>query len=116
MANTPSAIRRLLLTGGFIVAAVAAPVIAGGFTPEPGVSLAQCSSGEENDVFTSTCTPFLVPTKSPLFTTNAANPDIPEIDGIPCTGGDSGACIGLAENAEAAGPPAVPRSTISSSP
>jgi hypothetical protein len=54
---------------------------------------------------------------SPGFTTNAANPDIPEIDGVPCTGGrSSGACIGLAENAEDAGPQPVPRSIISSSP
>ena len=39
------------------------------------------------------------------FTTTAANPDIPEIDGIPCTGHDSGACIGLAEDAPQYVPP-----------
>jgi hypothetical protein len=116
MANAQSAIRRLLLTYGFIVAAAVAPVVVGAVTPEPGIALAQCASGEEHDVFTTTCTPFLVP-NSPGFTTTAANPDIPEVDGIPCVGGrSSGACYGLLENEEAAGPPAIPRSTISSSP
>ncbi|MDT5018822.1 MAG: hypothetical protein QOD39_4982 [Mycobacterium sp.] len=116
MPNALFIARRWILAGGFIAAAATAPVIAGYSAAEPGALLAQCSSGEEQDVFTTTCTPFLVPNSAPGFTTNAANPDIPEIDGIPCTGHDSGACIGLAEDAEAAGPPAIPRSTISSSP
>ncbi len=116
MATAPSAIRRTLLTSAFLVAAAAAPVVAGAFTPQSSVTVAQCSTGEEQDVFTTTCTPFLVPNSGGL-TTTAANPDIPEMDGIPCVGGrSSAACIGLAENAEAAGPPAVPRTTISSSP
>lgn len=50
------------------------------------------------------------------FSAPLGNPDIPEIDGVPCTGGDAGQCIGLAEDAEAEGPAAVPRSTISASP
>jgi hypothetical protein len=59
----------------------------------------------------------MVPNSPQGFTTTAANPDIPEIGGVPCTGGrSSGACIGLAENAEDMGPAPVPRSTISSSP
>ena len=58
-------------------------------------------------MFTTSCTPFLVPNSPQGFTTTAANPDIPEIDGVPCTGGrSSGACIGLAENEAAAGPAA----------
>jgi hypothetical protein len=50
------------------------------------------------------------------FTAIPGNPDLPAIDGIPCTGRDAGQCIGLAEDAEAAGPEAIPRSTISASP
>ena len=38
------------------------------------------------------------------------------IDGVPCTGHNSGQCIGLAEESEAMGPQPVPRSTVSSSP
>jgi hypothetical protein len=60
------------------------------------------------------CTPDLVP-NSPAF--GATSPGgLPSINGIPCTGANSGQCIGLAEDQQAAGPIAVPRSTVSSSP
>lgn len=75
-----------------------------------------CQGGEEPDQFTMTCVPFMVPTSPPLFQVTAANPDVPEIQGIPCIGHNAGACIGLAENEAAAGPAAQPRSTISASP
>ncbi|MEO3758277.1 hypothetical protein ABGB19_08340 [Mycobacterium sp. B14F4] len=117
MTNSSFSLRRLVLIGGFFVAAAAAPVAGIHATPAPGSPVAQgCQSGEEQDQFTTTCMPFLVPNSPPLFTTTAANPDVPEIDGIPCIGHNSGACLGLAENEAAAGPPAQPRSTISSSP
>ncbi|HEX2285467.1 MAG TPA: intersectin-EH binding protein Ibp1 [Mycobacterium sp.] len=115
MATPSFTFRRLLLIGGFAVAAAAAPSVALISTPEPGASLAQCSSGEEHDTFTTTCVPFMVPTSPPLFTTTAANPDVPEIAGIPCIGHNSGACLGLAED-QALIPHPVPESTISSSP
>lgn len=117
MTNSSFSLRRVVLIGGFIVAAAAAPAV-GFYSPiQPGTAVAQgCQSGEEADTFTTTCTPYLVPNSPPLFTTTAANPDVPEIQGIPCIGHNSGACIGLAENEAAFGPPAQPRSTISSSP
>ena len=115
MTTYPITTRRLILASGFAIAIGITPAIAIVAHPTHSTPVAQCSSGEEEDVFTTSCTPFLVP-NSQGFTTTAANPDIPEIDGVPCTGADSGACIGLAENAEAAGPQPVPRSTISSSP
>jgi hypothetical protein len=116
MATSSFVIRRLILIGGFIVATAAVPTIAVSSTPEPAAPLAQCSSGEEQDTFTTTCVPYMVPTSPPLFTTTAANPDVPEIQGIPCIGHNSGACLGLAEDEAAMGPQPVPRSTISSSP
>ncbi|MDX1885586.1 intersectin-EH binding protein Ibp1 [Mycolicibacterium sp. 120270] len=109
--------RRLLLAAGIGLAAVGGPALAVTAMPAS-TPLAECTGGEEADVYTTTCVPMLVP-NSPDddgFTTNAANPDIPEIDGIPCTGRDSGTCIGLAEEQQAMGPQPVPRSTISSSP
>lgn len=116
MATSPFAIRRHLLIGAFVVASATAPAIAAFSTPEPGIAVAQCSGGEEADQFTSTCVPYLVPNSGPQgFTTTAANPDIPEIDGIPCTGGNSGACIGLSED-QSLLPNVTPRSTFSSSP
>src|SRR6478735_5376010 len=108
MTTYPITARRLILAGGFAVAIVAHSTHS--------APLAACNTGEEEDVFTTSCTPFLVPNSPQGFTSTAANPDIPEINGIPCTGRDSGACIGLSEDEAAAGPQPVPRSTISSSP
>jgi hypothetical protein len=116
MATSSFALPRRLLIGGFIVAAAAVPTISVFSAPEPNAPLAQCQSGEEHDVFTTTCTPFLVPRSPEGFTTTAANPDVPEIDGIPCIGHAAAACVGLAEDQAAMGPQPVPRSTISSSP
>lgn len=117
MVITPSAIRRTIVTCSFALVAAAAPMLAAVAAPEPGTAVAQCSSGEEQDVFTTSCTPFLVPNSGSGLTTTAANPDVPEVDGIPCNGGrSSAACFGLLENEQDAGPAPVPRSTISSSP
>ena len=114
MVHSPIPSKRLLLSGGVALATLAAPVVMSmAVASSP---LAACTTGEESDVFTTTCVPFLVPTSNQGFTSTAANPDIPEINGIPCTGRDSGACIGLSEDQAAAGPQPVPRSTISASP
>ena len=120
MAVVEVQVRRLILAAGIGLAVVGGPAVAALAMPGAGVStpLAACTGGEEEDVYTTTCVPFMVP-NSPGdsgFTTNAANPDIPEIDGVPCTGRDSGACIGLSEEQQSMGPQPVPRSTISSSP
>jgi hypothetical protein len=117
MTTYPITARRLVLAGGFAIAIAIAPAVALVVQPTHSVPLAACDSGEEEDVFTTSCTPFMVPNSPQGFSSTAANPDIPEVSGVPCVGGrSSGACIGLAEDAEAAGPQPVPRSTISSSP
>jgi hypothetical protein len=116
MTTYPITTRRLILAGGFALAIAIAPAIAIVAHPTQSAPLAACDTGEEEDVFTTSCTPFMVPNSPQGFTTTAANPDIPEIDGVPCTGHDSGACIGLSEDEAAMGPQPVPRSTISSSP
>ncbi len=118
MVNISVHARRLYLAAFLALAAVGAPALAVLAMPDAAVSrpLAACTGGEEEDLYTTTCVPFMVP-NSPDdsgFTTTAANPDIPEIDGVPCTGRDSGACIGLSE--DQMGPQPVPRSTIESSP
>ncbi|MDX1874515.1 hypothetical protein SBI67_20540 [Mycolicibacterium sp. 120266] len=101
------------LAAAFALAALGTPAAL--VTINPAIAQAACSNGEEEDQFTTQCTPFLVPNSpdSEGFTTTAANPDIPEIDGIPCTGADSGACIGLSEDQI---PQVTPHVTISSSP
>lgn len=116
MATTSFALRRRLVIGAFVVAAAAAPMVAAFSTPEPISTQAACNGGEEEDQFTMSCVPFMVPNSgtSP-FTTTAANPDVPEIDGIPCIGHNSGQCYGLAED-QALIPQVTPHSTFSSSP
>jgi hypothetical protein len=115
MATLEISVRRLVLAGGFAVAVAAAPALAALAAPFGAApAVAACPNGESSDTFTGMCTPDLVPS-SPAF--GATSPGgLPEIDGIPCSGANSGQCIGLAEDQQAAGPIAVPRSTVSSSP
>lgn len=117
MATLELSLRRLVVAGGFAVAVAAAPTIAVFTIPSAAAPLAQCPSGEEEDLYTGICVPHTVPNSgtSP-FSSIAGNPALPSIDGIPCTGHNSGECIGLAEESEAMGPAPVPHSTVSSSP
>lgn len=117
--------KHVLVSCGFALAAFAAP--ATGLlpvSPPASAAPAACPSGEESDVFSGDCQPFLAPnTNNPDYSadfapsktaTDGANPDVPEIDGVPCTGVNSGECIGLAEDQV---PDDVsPHSSFSSSP
>ena len=114
MATLELSARRLILAGGFAVAVAAAPAVAVFTVPSASVPLAQCPAGEEEDLYTGVCLPHTVP-NSPLSSI-PGNPSLPAVDGIPCTGHNSGQCIGLAEESEDMGPQPVPRSTVSSSP
>ncbi|MEN4477315.1 intersectin-EH binding protein Ibp1 [Mycolicibacterium cosmeticum] len=104
--------RRLILAGGFAAAVVAAPALAALTLEAPaGPALAACPTGESEDTFTGSCTPELVP-NSPEFG-NTSPGGLPSIDGVPCTGGNSGQCIGLSEDQ----PQFVePHTSVSSSP
>lgn len=108
--------RRLIITGGFALAVAAAPAVAAFAGPMTGPTplASDCAGGEEADLYTGNCVPHTVP-NSPAspFGTIAGNPDIPEVDGIPCTGANSGQCIGLAEDAPQYVPPT---SSVGSSP
>jgi hypothetical protein len=114
MATYKLHVRRLILAGGFAVAVAAAPAIVAFATPTTSApSVAACPAGESEDTFTNVCVPDVVP-NSPQFQTTPG--ELPQIDGIPCTGANSGQCIGLAEEQQAEGPQPIPRSTVSSSP
>lgn len=110
--------RRLILAGGFAVALAASPVIAAVAVPSAS-PLAQCASGEEPDPFVGTCIPHTVPNSGGQFTNVAGNPSLPAVEepggggSIPCTGANSGQCIGLAEEGAAAGPAPTPESSVS---
>ncbi|BBZ30458.1 hypothetical protein MMAD_47530 [Mycolicibacterium madagascariense] len=111
MSLSGSSVRRLLIAGAFMLAVSAGPAISA--LAAPSAPLADCAVGEDADAYTGECVPFAVPNSPAPFTTTAANPDVPEVDGVPCTGSDSGACIGLAEDAPQY---VAPESTIGSSP
>jgi hypothetical protein len=107
--------RRLLLAGGFAVAVAAAPAVAVvGLPANSAPTIAACPGGESEDTFTGACVPDLVPNSPEVGVTSPGG--LPEIDNIPCTGANSGECIGLSEEQQAQGPMPVPHSTVSSSP
>jgi hypothetical protein len=114
MATFQHSARRLILAGGFAVAVAAAPAIAVFAVPTNSAPVAQCPAGEEPDSFTAVCLPHLVP-NSPAFGETSPG-GLPTVDGIPCTGANSGQCIGLGEEQQAEGPQPIPRSSVSSSP
>lgn len=104
--------RRLVIAGGFVAAVAAAPVIgtlaiASGTAP----AVAACPAGETEDLFTGVCVPDVVP-NSPETETSPGG--LPDAAGVPCTGANTGKCIGLSESEQ--GPIVTPHSSVSSSP
>jgi hypothetical protein len=113
MATLTSLTHRVLLAGGFAVAVAAAPLVAALAAPA-GPALAQCPSTEVLDPNTGACKPISDQTPT---TTNPIEPgstdlapgaltessagnlgQIPEVNGIPCNGDNTGLCMGLNEN------------------
>ena len=121
MANSPFFARRFSVAAGIAVAIASAPALTVLAMPASG-SLASCPSGETEDTFTNVCVPDLVPNSPNAFSPTAGNPNLPSVNvpdsggSIPCTGANSGQCIGLAEEAQSQGPQPVPESTVGSSP
>jgi hypothetical protein len=108
--------RRIILAGGFALTVAIAPAVAAFTAPSVAPSFGACTNGgEEEDLYTGECVPHTVPSapaSSPL-TGIPGNPDMPAVDGVPCTGANSGQCIGLSEDAPQFVPP---QSTVGSSP
>ncbi|MBU8810875.1 intersectin-EH binding protein Ibp1 [Mycolicibacterium goodii] len=122
MATFPYSLRRLILAGGFVVAAAAAPAITVFAVPDSSMPTAACPSGEEEDLYTGVCVPHTVPNSGGAFSPIAGNPNLPAVNvpggggSIPCTGNNTGQCIGLAEEAQSQGPAVTPESSVGSSP
>lgn len=120
MATMNFSARRLIIAGGFAVAVAAAPAIAFVATPTPAAAPMACAGGEENDLYTNACVPHLVPNAGEPYSVIGGNPDLPSVNlpggggSIPCTGHNSGQCIGLAEEQQA--PVVSPESSVGSSP
>lgn len=131
MTTFQSTTQRVVLAGGFALAIAAAPAAAFLTMPSAGPALAACPAGEIEDLYTDACIPEMAPnvsggsypTRAPVlpptpgditYSTPGDPNSVPEVDGVPCTGGRSGGtCYGLEENAV---PSVVPHSTLSSSP
>jgi hypothetical protein len=114
MATMKLPARRLILAGGFAVAIAATPAVAVVALPTHSPTIAACPGGESEDTFTGECVPDLVPNSPEAGETSPGG--LPEINNIPCTGANSGQCIGLGEEQQAQGPMPVPHSSVSSSP
>ena len=104
MAHLKNSARRLALAGGFALAVAAAPAVAVITIPSTG-TVAACPAGQAVNPATGACQP------QPA---TGAQGGLPEVQGIPCTGANTGECIGLQQEQQA--PVVQPRSTISSSP
>jgi len=118
MSTQRIAASRIILVGGFAVAALAAPAVAAfsaGAFDKP-ATISACPAGESEDTYTTVCVPDLVPNSPSPLSTIPGNPDMPTIDGIPCGGRNSGQCVGLAEEQQAQTPLVEPHTSISSSP
>jgi hypothetical protein len=100
--------RQLLLVCG-IAAVVAAAALGLGTTGPPATSMSvKCAAEESEDSFTGVCVPKPAPSVVEITTSDFAG--VPEVDGVPCTGGNSYECIGLAE--EWQGPTPSPSATL----
>ncbi|WP_431233888.1 intersectin-EH binding protein Ibp1 [Mycolicibacterium psychrotolerans] len=128
MAISSSVGRRILLAGGFSLTIAAAPAVAFLAAPSgaPMGPVMACPAGESEDLYTDQCIPELVPNQpggnypttssgggNVTYSTPGDSSSLPEVQGIPCTGANTGQCIGLQENQV---PAVSPHSSISSSP
>jgi hypothetical protein len=125
-------VRRLLVAGGFALAISAAPIVAALAASAAGPvipAVASCPTGETLDTASGACKPNTdqtVPTPDPIEPgSQSLQPNsitgsqpgntgrLPEVNGIPCNGSNTGQCIGLSENNTTAVP--QPKTSISSS-
>ena len=118
MPNMQSRTRRIAVVAGFAIAISAAPAITF-FTLSPAgpaPAFAACPAGETEDLYTDNCVPEMTPNvPGGNYPTNVPGGSIPEVQGIPCTGANSGQCIGLEEE-QGNIPQVTPHSSLSSSP
>ncbi|WP_018602243.1 hypothetical protein [Mycobacterium sp. 155] len=120
MATFPFSMRRLILAGGFAVVAAAAPVITVCTLPMSSAPAVACPGGEEEDLYSGECVPHTSPNSGAAIGDTTGNPSLPSVSepggggSIPCTGGNTGECIGLSEEQQGSQP--SPNSSVGSSP
>jgi hypothetical protein len=125
MATSPAVGRRILLAGGLSIAIAAAPAAAFVLSSSaPAGSTVACPAGEVEDIYIGECVPEMAPNTpggnyptptgaGVTYSTPGDSGSLPEVQGVPCTGANTGTCIGLQEEQV---PAVQPHSSISSSP
>lgn len=105
--------RRLLVAGGFAVATVAAPAVLALSGPASFALLGEtnCPPGMTANPVSGSC--FASGNDQAPGPVEAAPNQLGQVDGIPCTGHNTGECIGLSEEQV---PEVHPHSSVSSSP
>ncbi|MBN9634435.1 MAG: intersectin-EH binding protein Ibp1 [Actinobacteria bacterium] len=105
--------RRLLVAGGFAVATVAAPAVLALSGPASPALLGEtsCPPGMTENPVSGSC--FGSSGDQGPAPVNAAPNQLGQIDGIPCTGRNTGECIGLSQEQV---PGMHPHSSLNSSP
>jgi hypothetical protein len=98
--------RRAILIGGFALAVAAAPAVAVvvpvANAPTP---VAECPAGTVMEPTSEAC---VSAGEQKVPEAVAGNPALPQVDGIPCTGANTGECIGLQESQGGGGPLPIP--------
>ena len=95
---------RSIIAGAFALAVAAAPavgaiVVSGSVTP-----IAECPPGYVADPLSGACSGGEAPAAPAAI---PGNPALPQVDGVPCTGANTGECIGL-EESQGGGAPPIP--------
>ncbi len=105
--------RRILVAGGFAIAAVAAPAVLTLGSPASTALLGDtnCPPGMTENPVNGSC--YSGGNDQAPGPVEAAPNQLGEVDGIPCTGHNTGECIGLSEEQV---PEVHPHSSVSSSP
>ncbi|MFG1933018.1 intersectin-EH binding protein Ibp1 [Mycobacterium sp. NPDC048908] len=87
--------RRSILFGAFALAVAAAPAVA--VVPVSGTltQVAECPPGYVTEETSGACVMSAPPAQESAI---PGNPALPEVDGVPCTGANTGECIGLQES------------------
>jgi len=87
---------RLLIAGTFTFAALVAPTAATLIGPDTStVPVAECEPGMIYDPISGSCSS---EPQKPMHVDAPSGSGLTEVDGIPCTGRNTGECIGLAQN------------------
>ncbi len=113
MALSEFPLRRLIVTGGFALAVSAPAIVLFAAVPATvSTPLAICPEGQVLDADGGCSAPNAPGMETGGLGSIPGNPNIPTVDGIPCTGSNTGECIGLQESDAGQADTAPPKSTV----